>query len=358
MPLIAGPILALFDPGFPALVGSAMALFGFGLLGTRIKHHYILLARSQQRVMRAALWLTVLAGMELGCAAIGGSLGNVVWLTICWLIAHTLSSAFLEGAVLRLCRFLPTAGRQTWHVLSNAGHLDRSVADQLRTGRESRKLSMGEQMSLRRSAQVLTLSAGETPPSSRYVRHRMNWLQLYRTDIARYKLYRPSASLLDLLFTEQALWALLEHRIASGVHYARLPDVIKRPCLYALEVWQKVVEVLTGIAISREARIGPGFYIGHFGQIFIGKDAKIGAHCNIAQGVTIGESGGEAQRGAPRLGDRVRVGPNAVLVGRITIGDNVVIAPNTLVIKDVSESSVMIGVPAKCVSKAGSHGML
>jgi hypothetical protein len=106
MPLFAEPILALFNPSFPALAASAMALLGLGLLGTGIKQHYILLARSQRRVMRAAPWLTVIAGMELGCAAIGGSLGNVV-LTVCWLTALTLSSAFLLGPVLRFCRFLP-----------------------------------------------------------------------------------------------------------------------------------------------------------------------------------------------------------------------------------------------------------
>jgi hypothetical protein len=100
---------------------------------------------------------------------------------------------------------------------------------------------------------------------------RMAWLQLYGTDVARDKHYRPGASSLTLMFAEQGLWALLKHRIASGLYNARLPDVIKRACLYALEVWQKVVEVPTGISISRETRIGPDFYIGHFGQIFIGK---------------------------------------------------------------------------------------
>ena len=67
----------------------------------------------------------------------------------------------------------------------------------------------------------------------------MAWLQLYGTDVARDKHYRPGASSLTLLFAEQGLWALLKHRIASGLYNARLPDVIKRACLYALEVWQK-----------------------------------------------------------------------------------------------------------------------
>jgi serine O-acetyltransferase len=169
----------------------------------------------------------------------------------------------------------------------------------------------------------------KTAPRPRAVRRRgMTWLQLYRSDIARYKQYRPTASLLNLLVTNQGLWALLEHRIASGVYNAALPPVIKRPCLYALEIWQKAVEILAGISINCEACIGPGFYIGPQ-HVFIGKDAIIGAHCGIAHGVTITESGRGTQRGTPRLGDRVLIGPNAVLVGKLSVGDDAVIAPNS-----------------------------
>jgi serine acetyltransferase len=214
-------------------------------------------------------------------------------------------------------------------------------------------------MSLKGPIQVLGVSIDETAPRPRAVRGRgMTWLQLYRSDIARYRQYRPGVSPLNLLFTHQGLWALLEHRIASGVNNAALPPVIKRPCLYALEIWQKAVEILTGISISCEACIGPGFYIGHFGPIFIGKDAIIGAHCSISHGVTIGESGRGTQRGTPRLGDRVLIGANAVLAGKLSVGNDAVIAPNSLVIYDVSESSVMMGVPAKCFSMAGSRDIV
>jgi serine acetyltransferase len=217
----------------------------------------------------------------------------------------------------------------------------------------------GEQMSLKRPIQVLGVSIDETAPRPRAFRRRgMTWLRLYRSDFARYKQYRPGASPLNLLFTQQGLWALLEHRIASGVNNAALPAVIKRPCLYALEIWQKAVEILTGISISCEACIGPGFYIGHFGPIFIGKDAIIGAHCSISHGVAIGESGRGTQRGTPRLGNRVLIGANAILAGKLLVGDDAVIAPNSLVIYDVSASSVMMGVPAKCFSNAGSRDII
>jgi serine O-acetyltransferase len=210
------------------------------------------------------------------------------------------------------------------------------------------KRSIGEQMSLRRPVQASGVSIDETAPRPRAVRRRdMTWLQLYRSDIGRYKQYRPGVSLLNLLFTSQGLWALLEHRIASGVYNAALPPVIKRPCLYALETWQKAIEILTGISISCEACIGPGLYLGRR-HIFISKDAIVGTHCSIGHGVTIGESGRGTQRGTPRVGDRVLILANAVLVGKLLVGDDAVIAPNSLVIYDVAEASVMMGVPAKC----------
>jgi serine O-acetyltransferase len=211
---------------------------------------------------------------------------------------------------------------------------------------------------MRRPIQASGVSIDETAPRPRAVRRLgMTWLQLYRSDIARYKQYRPTVSLLNLLVANRGLWALLEYRIASGVYNAALPGVIKRPCLYALEIWRKAVEILTGISISCEACIGPGFYIGPQ-HIVIGKDAVIGAHCFIGHGVTIGESGRGTQRGTPRLGDRVVIGAKAVLTGKLSVGDDAVVGPNSLVIYDVSESSVMMGVPAKCFSKAGSRDMV
>ncbi|MGL6039532.1 MAG: serine acetyltransferase, partial [Soonwooa sp.] len=45
--------------------------------------------------------------------------------------------------------------------------------------------------------------------------------------------------------------------------------------------------------------------------------------------------------------DEVWIGPNAVIVGGITIGNNVLIAPNAYVNMDVPANSVVIGNPAQ-----------
>lgn len=95
--------------------------------------------------------------------------------------------------------------------------------------------------------------------------------------------------------------------------------------------------------------IGEGLYIGHSGSIVINPNAKIGSNCNIAIGVTIGQENRGERKGAPTIGNRVWIGTNAVVVGKITIGDNVLIAPNAYVNFDVPSNSIVIGNPGKII---------
>lgn len=100
------------------------------------------------------------------------------------------------------------------------------------------------------------------------------------------------------------------------------------------------------IQISTKTKIGRGFYIGHFGRVIINPAATIGENCNIATGVTIGQTNRGKRAGTPKIGDRVWIGANAMIVGGITIGDDVLIAPNAFVNFDVPSHSVVVGNPA------------
>ena len=111
-----------------------------------------------------------------------------------------------------------------------------------------------------------------------------------------------------------------------------------------------------GFDISPTTSIGPGFYIGHFGGVVISPDAILGSNINIAQGVTIGATSRGKRLGAPTLGDRVWVGANAVIVGKITIGREALIAPGAYVNFDVPCNAVVLGNPGKVVSDSGSRG--
>lgn len=111
-----------------------------------------------------------------------------------------------------------------------------------------------------------------------------------------------------------------------------------------------------GFDISPTTRIGPGLYIGHFGGVVVSPHAVLGANINIAQGVTIGATSRGSRAGPPILEDRVWVGANAVIVGKITIGHDALIAPGAYVNFDVPPMSVVLGNPGKVVSQTGSVG--
>ena len=124
-------------------------------------------------------------------------------------------------------------------------------------------------------------------------------------------------------------------------------------------VWnQKGIEIITGISIPASASIGHSFYIGHFGGVIINSNAIIGNNCNFSQGVTIGVSGLNEKRGVPILADNIYIGANATLAGKIKINDNVLIGANSLVVDDVTENSMMLGVPAQKISEKGSKGYI
>jgi len=182
----------------------------------------------------------------------------------------------------------------------------------------------------------------------------MSWLSDYLRDVRRYTTYSEGWALTQIL-TQQGLWALLQYRLTAAVYRSGLPFAVKRALLLVLVIWQKIVEVSTGICLPYTARIGPGLYLGHFGNIIVNGDAVIGSNCNLSQGVTIGVSGRRERRGVPRVGDRVYFGANAVAAGKITIGDDVIIGGNSLATADVPPHCTVVGVPAVIVSDKGSE---
>ena len=123
-------------------------------------------------------------------------------------------------------------------------------------------------------------------------------------------------------------------------------------------LWLNHYRFRYGFEISPTTKIGPGLYIGHFGGVVISPYAILGSNVNIAQGITIGAASRGARRGAPTLGDRVWVGANAIIVGKVTIGDDALIAPGAYVNFDVPEKSIVIGNPGKIVSTSGSAGYI
>jgi len=106
-----------------------------------------------------------------------------------------------------------------------------------------------------------------------------------------------------------------------------------------------------GIEISSRTSIGKGLYVGHPYNITINPSAVLGENLNIHKGVTIAQENRGARKGTPTIGNKVWIGINSTIVGKITIGDDVLIAPNSFVNCNVPSHSIVIGNPCRIIHK-------
>ena len=184
----------------------------------------------------------------------------------------------------------------------------------------------------------------------------MSLFQLIASDYRKYVKY--GGSFLTVVFLTQGFWAIFQYRIANTVYRKVHIPVLRQLLLFLCLLWQKVMEILTGISIPASVAIGHSFYIGHFGGIILNAKTKIGNNCNLSQGVTIGVSGIGDKRGVPVIGNNVYIGANAIVAGNIMVEDNVVIGACSLVTSDININSIVLGVPAVPVSVKGSEGYI
>lgn len=130
------------------------------------------------------------------------------------------------------------------------------------------------------------------------------------------------------------------------------------PIGFFSRIWIKLLTNRFNVEIPHKVTIGQGLYLGHFKNIIINQNVFIGENCNIMQGVTIGNESRGKRKGSPIIGNRVLIGPNSVVSGKIVIGNDVLIAPLTFVNFDVPDNAVVLGNPAKVVAYSSSKGYI
>ncbi|WP_395063661.1 serine O-acetyltransferase [Flavobacterium sp.] len=184
----------------------------------------------------------------------------------------------------------------------------------------------------------------------------MNTIKLIKSDFKKYHNY--GSNFFVIIFLTQGFWATFQYRIANAISRNITLQPFRFLCMFPMYLWQKIIEVVTGISIPASVIIGDSFYIAHFGGIVINSKTIIGNNCNISQGVTIGVSGLDQNRGVPVIGDNVYIGANSVLAGKITIGNNVLIGACSLINSSFNDNAVVIGVPGKLISEKGSKGYI
>ena len=106
--------------------------------------------------------------------------------------------------------------------------------------------------------------------------------------------------------------------------------------------------------IPAKVKIGKGFRIEHLGGIVINPKAQLGENITILNGALIGAQNRGKNKGFPKIGNRVWIGTNSIIVGGIEIGDNVLIAPGAYVNFDVPDNSIVLGNPGVIIPKGNA----
>jgi serine O-acetyltransferase len=142
----------------------------------------------------------------------------------------------------------------------------------------------------------------------------------------------------------QGLWVMAVYRLGRW-RYGIRSRALRIPFSFVYRGLKVLSQIMTGIELPAETKVGHRFLIEHFGGIIISGDAVFGDDCIIRNNVTVGLRRTGVQ-GAPHLGDRVDVGVGAVLLGPIKIGNDVSIGANAVVLVDVPDNCIAVGVPA------------
>jgi putative colanic acid biosynthesis acetyltransferase WcaB len=139
---------------------------------------------------------------------------------------------------------------------------------------------------------------------------------------------------------------VLAYRVA---HYLRQRSWLTRITgAPLLALYAFVTDWIMGIEIPAATRIGPGFTLYHGTGAVINGYCTIGARCVMRHGVTLGNRLREdgTTSGVPSIGDDVEFGAHCIVLGAIRIGDRARIGAGAVVLRDVPDDGVAVGVPA------------
>lgn len=148
-------------------------------------------------------------------------------------------------------------------------------------------------------------------------------------------------------WSQQGFWAMVIYRFGRWRYTIKNP-FFRKPFSFIYKFLFKLIQVVSGIELPCEVRVGKNFKIEHFGGIVVSGFSSIGDNCVIRNGVTIGLKHTD-QPSAPRIGNNVDIGAGAKLLGNISIGNNVKIGANAVVLKDVPCNSVAVGIPSRVI---------
>ncbi|WP_445244289.1 serine O-acetyltransferase [Microcoleus sp. OTE_8_concoct_300] len=133
------------------------------------------------------------------------------------------------------------------------------------------------------------------------------------------------------------------------------PKLLRAPLSILYRSLYRKIRNTYGIDLPYTVKLGRRVVIEHQSAIIIHGYCTIGDDCIIRQGVTLGNRYLEKPLESPQLGDRVNVGADAKILGKVYLGDDVNIGANAVVLSDVPAGKTAVGIPAKILASTNNH---
>jgi serine O-acetyltransferase len=167
------------------------------------------------------------------------------------------------------------------------------------------------------------------------------WLATLREDLESAKRRDPAVgSNVELILGYPGLHAVWMHRLT---HRMWQQPGLRVPARL-LSLWTRT---FTGIEIHPGAVVGRRLFIDHGTGVVVGETAEIGDDVMMYHDVTLGGRSLQKVKRHPTIGDGVTIGAGARVLGPVLVGPHAQIGANAVVVRDVPEGAVVVGVPGE-----------
>lgn len=132
------------------------------------------------------------------------------------------------------------------------------------------------------------------------------------------------------------------------VEYCREKNSVFRKILKILLLFMKpFIEGFSGARIYSDAMIEGGLLLHQSSGVVIAPGSVIGKNCTLFSGACVVYKANYQGFAAPIIGDNVKLMVGSKVVGNVTVGNESFVAANAVVVADVPEYSIAVGVPAQ-----------
>lgn len=166
------------------------------------------------------------------------------------------------------------------------------------------------------------------------------WVETVKEDLKVFRLTHPQKGIFKYLYYPD-FRAVMLFRVSQLFFRWR----VTRPLAYLCTMMNDLVH---GVWIGPRVVAGPGLSLGHPRGLVVNPGTRIGRYCSILQRVTLGGPN-------VTIGDYVSINANATIIsnvrgrGCLSIGNHAIIGAGSVVVHDVPDGGVVVGVPGRVV---------